>query len=55
MAWIEKNLAEEGQKVRGVIIAKQISEDLKLACSKITDVKLMEYELSVKLSGVNSI
>jgi hypothetical protein len=55
MAWIEKNLAEEGQKVRGVIIAKQISEDLKLACSKITDVKLMEYELSVKLSEVNSI
>ncbi|MBW1937336.1 MAG: DUF91 domain-containing protein [Deltaproteobacteria bacterium] len=55
MAWIEKNLADEGQKVRGVIIAKQISEDLKLACSKIADVKLMEYELSVKLSEVNSI
>ncbi len=55
MAWIEKNLAEEDQKVRGVIIAKQISEDLKLASSKISDVKLMEYELSVKLSMVNGI
>jgi hypothetical protein len=55
MAWIEKNLADEEQKVRGVIIAKQISEDLKLACSKIADVKLMEYELSVKLHMINSI
>jgi len=55
MAWIEKNLADEEQKVRGVIIAKQISEDLKLACSKIGDVKLMEYELSVKLRMINGI
>jgi len=55
MAWIEKNLADAGQKVRGVIIAKQISDDLKLACSKIADVKLMEYELSVKLNQVDSI
>lgn len=53
MAWIEKNLAENGQKVRGVIIAKQISEDLKLACSKVTDVKLIEYELSVKLNEID--
>ncbi len=49
MAWIEKNLADESQKVRGMIIARQISEDLKLACSKIADVELMEYELSVKI------
>lgn len=55
MAWIEKNLAENGQKVRGVIIAKQISEDLKLACSKVADVKLMEYELSVKLSEIDRV
>ncbi len=49
MAWIEINLADESQKVRGMIIARQISEDLKLACSKIPDVELMEYELSVKI------
>ena len=54
MAWIEKNLADESQKVRGIIIAKQISEDLKLACSKIVDVRLMEYELSVKLKALNN-
>ena len=53
MAWIEKNLAEEFQAVRGIIIAKHISEDLKLACSKLPDIKLMEYELSVKLHTLN--
>ena len=47
MGWIEKNQIDKGQKVRGVIIAKEISEDLILACSKISDVKLFEYELSV--------
>ena len=54
MAWFEKKFADESQKVRGIIIAKQISEDLKLACSKIVDVKLMEYELSVKLKALNN-
>lgn len=49
MAWIEKNLADKSQKVRGVIVARQVSEDLQLACSKIADIELMEYELSVKL------
>jgi len=53
MAWIEKNLGDESQKVRGMIIARQISEDLKLACSKITDVELMEYELSVKIKKLS--
>jgi len=54
MAWIEKNLADESQKVRGMIIARQISEDLKLACSKIADVELMEYELSVKIKRLSN-
>ena len=49
MAWIEKHQADLGQKVRGVIIAKKISEDLILACSKVPNVSLYEYELSVTL------
>lgn len=52
MAWIEKNLAEQSQKVRGIIIARQVSDDLQLACSKVSDIELMEYELSVKLKKV---
>ena len=50
MAWIEKHQADPGQKVRGVIIAKEISEDLLLACSRVPDVSLYEYELSVTLT-----
>jgi hypothetical protein len=50
MAWIEQNQADPGQKVRGIIVAKEISEDLRLACSKVSGVDLYTYELSVSLS-----
>ncbi|MDR2580964.1 MAG: endonuclease NucS [Fibromonadaceae bacterium] len=43
--WIKKNLAEEGQNVRGIIICKQLTEDLLLACLELKDVELFEYEL----------
>lgn len=49
MAWIRKNQAEPGQTVRGIIIARNISEDLLLACSSVEGVQLFEYELSVAL------
>ena len=52
MGWIKPNLANENQKVRGVIIAREISEDLKLATSMVHDVRLMEYELKVTLHEV---
>ena len=53
MAWIEKHQAEPTQKVRGIIIAREISDDLHLAASKIPDVELFEYDLSVSLRKVN--
>jgi len=53
MAWIETNQAESTQKVRGIIIAREISDDLHLAASKIPDVELFEYDLSVSLRRVN--
>lgn len=52
MAWIERNHAEPGQRVRGIIIAREISEDLRLACSYLSTVGLFEYELSVLLKKV---
>ncbi len=52
MAWIRKHHAETGQAVRGVIAARQISEDLVLACSGLRDVELYEYELLVKLHKI---
>ncbi len=36
MAWIERHIAKPPSRVRGVIIASSISEDLVLACSRVT-------------------
>lgn len=52
MAWIEKHHAEPNQGVRGIIAAREISEDLKLACSYLSIVSLYEYELSVALRKI---
>lgn len=54
MAWIEKHHAEAGRGVRGMIVAKEISADLLLACSCVRDVALYEYELSVTLRRIGS-
>jgi len=48
-AWIHAHQAEVGPGVRGMIIAREISEDLRLACTIISDVELFEYELAVTL------
>ena len=46
VSWVIENLAEEGQSVRGFIIARNISDDLLLACKQLSDVELSENELS---------
>ena len=53
MAWITQHQAEPGQAVRGIIVAREISEDLQLACSDLQNVELFEYELSVTLRKIN--
>jgi Endonuclease NucS C-terminal domain len=55
MAWIAKNQADPGQSVRGVIVAKEITEDLRLACSQVSGVQLFEYTLSVSLKPVEPV
>lgn len=52
MAWIKQNHAEPTQQVRGIISAREISEDLRLACSYLPGVHLYEYMLSVTLQRV---
>lgn len=52
MGWVAKNLAEPSQKVRGFIVAREIAEDLLLACLGVPNVELFEYELSVTLRRV---
>jgi hypothetical protein len=48
-AWIQKNMAKEGQRVRGMIISNEITEDLIMACMNLTDMELYEYELCIKI------
>jgi hypothetical protein len=52
MAWIKKNLAEPNQKVKGMIVARTVSEDLRLAVSVVNDVELFEYQLSISLNKI---
>jgi len=52
MAWIQKNHAEEGQAVRGIIVAREITDDLKLACAFLPNVSLFTYGLSVSVQKV---
>lgn len=52
MNWVRRELAESGQRVRGIIICRTMSEDLRLACASIPDVELFEYKLSVTVSKV---
>ena len=51
MAWVEQNM-ETSQPVRGIIVANEISTDLKLASSRVLDIRLIEYEISFKLRAV---
>jgi endonuclease len=53
MSWIRKYQADQGQTVRGIIIARELSEDLLLACVNVPGVELFEYELRVQLRRVS--
>jgi hypothetical protein len=52
ISWIRKYHAEPNQNVRGVIVAREISEDLLLACSETRNIELYEYGLSINLEKV---
>jgi hypothetical protein len=51
MGWVRQNM-ETSQAVRGIIVANEITADLRLAASLIPDVRLIEYEISFKLRAV---
>ncbi len=54
MGWVSKNQAEENQSVRGFVVAREMSEDLKLACAGVPGVSLFEYALSVEVRGIDA-
>jgi hypothetical protein len=51
MGWVQQNM-EISQPVRGIIVANEITADLKLASSRVPDIRLIEYEISFKLRPV---
>lgn len=51
MGWVDANLSRTG-KSRGIIVAKEILDDLRLACQRAPDVSLYRYNLSVTTSKV---
>jgi hypothetical protein len=48
MGWITSNLASAGQRVRGIIVAQNISERLFWATSRDVDVELNQYRVEMK-------
>jgi hypothetical protein len=53
MTWIEQNM-KTTQKARGVIVAREITTGLKLAASRVVDVRLVAYEISFKLHEIDA-
>ena len=51
MSWVEQKM-ETSKPVRGIIVANEITNDLKLAASRISGVRLIEYEIEFKLRPV---
>nr|WP_019366187.1 endonuclease NucS domain-containing protein [Pseudomonas luteola] len=50
--WVKRELAEPGQKVRGLIVCRKMSDDIRLAAAGIQGIELYEYELKVAVSQV---
>ncbi len=54
MGWVEAHLAGD-RKVRGWIVARDITDDLKLATSRVEDVSLYEYRINFEISRVSPV
>ncbi len=46
LGWVQENIAEDGQKVSGIICVRRSSEKLRLAVSAVSGVEIFEYRLS---------
>ena len=52
--WVETHLAGD-RKVRGWIVVRDITDDLKLATSRVKDVSLYEYRINFEISHVSPV
>ena len=53
MGWVKHTIGK-GQQVRGVILAKTISQNLRYAATVVQDVSLFEYEVRFTLNAIES-
>jgi hypothetical protein len=53
MGWVDKHLGGTAP-CRGVIVAREVSEELALACKRTSGLELFEYELQVSLRRIES-
>ena len=53
MGWVKHTIGK-GQQVRGVIVAKTISQNLRYAATVVPDVSLFEYEVRFTLNAIES-
>lgn len=51
MSWVDKNM-ESPKPTRGIIVANEITEDLRLAAGRVPDIRLIEYQISFKLNAI---
>ncbi|MFQ5891789.1 MAG: PDDEXK nuclease domain-containing protein, partial [Candidatus Methanofastidiosia archaeon] len=47
--WVKKNVAEKGQNVRGIIIAKDVDEALNYAIKNLEYVEIKTYKVDFQL------
>jgi hypothetical protein len=52
--WVEPHRAEPGPRVRGVMMAKAMTDDLKRACARRQGVQRLAYALSVTLIAAST-
>ena len=49
MGWVTENLANSGQKVRGIIISQEVDDALKYAVKGLSNVSVLTYKVDFKL------
>lgn len=49
MSWVKENIAKEGQKVRGIVVAREIDDALIYAVKSSRDVRIKRYKVDFQL------
>jgi hypothetical protein len=50
VGWVKENIAKSGQKVRGIIIAKEVDDALHYAVKDIPDIAVLTYKVDFRLA-----